>query len=139
MTIEYLYFIRFMGRLLLDPSTSSSSDIVISYPNNKMDKRFFKNWILRIPHRLRDLIWIMGSWSLVAPRFSSFIMCRSSSCVHYSESLLKVITSFWHTFLEWMNPMILGGHLRWLSQFMYSLLLHTRLQGGYPMIFERPL
>jgi len=45
-----------------------------------------------------------------------------------SESLLKVITSFWHRFLEWMNPMILGGHSRWLSPLLHSSLLLLPLQ-----------
>ena len=40
-------------------------------------------------------------------------------CVLF-QSLLKVITSFWHTFLKWMNPMILGVHLRWLPQLLHS-------------------
>ena len=56
-------------------------DIIISYPNAKMYKRFFKNWVLHIPHRLRDLLWIMRARSLVAPIFpfsyyeSSFFLC----------------------------------------------------------------
>ena len=56
-----------------------------------MDKRFFKNWVLHIHHYLRDLLWIVRAWSLVAPIFSSLIMSRASSCVHSSQSLLKVI------------------------------------------------
>ena len=109
----------------------------ISYPIAKMDKRLFKNWVLHIPHRLRDLLWIMRTISSVSPILFSLIMSRDSSCVHSSQSLLKVITSFWNTFLEWMNPLILGGHSRWLSQFLYSLLLHPLLQ--VVLWFERPL
>ena len=41
---------------------------------------------------------------------------------------LEVITSFWHRFLERMNPMILGGHSRWLSQLLHSPLLLLLLQ-----------
>ena len=89
-----------------------------------MDKSFFKSWVLRIPHHLRDLLWMVRSWSSVADIFSS-LMSRASSS---SQSLLKVITSFWHTFLSWMNPMILGGHSRWLSPLMHSPLLLLLLQ-----------
>ena len=136
-----LIFICFMGRILLDPSTSSSysfmtSSFLIQILN--MDKILFKNWVLHIPHHLRDLLWIMRAWYLVAPIFSSLIMSQDSSCVHSSQSLLKVITSFWHTFLEWMNPMILGGHSRWLSQLLYSLLLLLLLLQVV-LWFERPL
>ena len=90
----------------------------ISYPNSKMKyKSLFKNWVLHIPHRLRDLLWIVRARYSVAPIFFSRIMSRASSCVRSSQSLLKVITSFWHTFFEWMNPMIMEGHSKWLSQF----------------------
>ena len=36
---------------------------------------------------------------------------------------LKVITSFWYTFFAWMNPIILGGHSRWLSPLLHSSIL----------------
>ena len=39
-----------MGRLLLDPSASSYSSFIIYYPNARMDKSFFKIWVLCIPH-----------------------------------------------------------------------------------------
>ena len=84
-----------------------------------MDKIFFKIWVLHIPHCLRYLLWMVRAWSSVAPILSSLLMSRASSS---SQSLLKVITSFWHTFFQWMNPMILGGHSRWPS-----LLLHSSL------------
>ena len=94
-----------------------------------MDKRFFKNWVLHIPDRLRDFLWIMSAWSSVAPIFSSLIMCRaSSSCVCSSQTLLKVITFFWNTFLTWMNPMILGGYSRWPSPLLHASLLLLPLQ-----------
>ena len=131
-----LIFICFVGRLLLEPSASSSSSFIISYPNAKMDKRFFKNGVLHIPHRLRDLPWIMSAWSSVAPIFFSLIVSLASSYVCSSQSMLKVITSFWHTFLEWMNPMILGGHSRWLSQLLHSPLL---LPLQVVLWIERPL
>ena len=100
-----LIFICFVGILLLSCSSYSSlitTSFIIQLLN--MDKRFFKNWVLHIPHRLRDILWIMSAWSSVAPIFSSLIMGQDSSCVCSSQSLLKVITSFWNTFLEWMNP-----------------------------------
>ena len=56
-----------------------------------LDKRFFNSWVLNIPHRLRDLLWIVRAWSSVAPILSSLIMSRTSSCVHSSQSLLEVI------------------------------------------------
>ena len=85
-------FIHFVGRLLLEPSASSTSSFIIYYPNAKMDKSFFKSWVLHIPHHLRDILWMVRSWSSVALIFSSLIMSRASS----SWSLLKVIISFWH-------------------------------------------
>ena len=106
-------------------------NIIISYPNDKMDKRFFKNWVLRIPHCLRDLLWIVRARSSVASIFFSLIMSRASSCVRSSQSLLKVITSFWHTFLKWMNPMILGGHSRWPSPLLHSLIWETLVKYDY--------
>ena len=115
-----LIFICFMGRLLLEPSASSSSSFTIYYTNTNMDNRFFKSWVLHIPHCLWDLLWMVRAWSLVVPIFSSLIMSRDSSS---SQSLLKVITPFWHTFIAWMNPMIMGGHSRWLSPLLHSLLL----------------
>ena len=138
MTIEYLsLFVSWVDSFLSLPLHHLLHDIIISYSNVKMDKRFFKNWALHIHHRLRDLLWIVIAWSSFAPIFSSLIMSRASSCVHFFQSLLKVITFFWYTFLKWMNPMILGVHSRWLSQFLHSLLLHLLLQ--VVLWFERPL
>ena len=131
-----LIFICFVGRLLLSASSSSSFTIasfLIQMLN--MNKRLFKNWFLHIPHRLRDLLWMVRAWSSVAPIFSSLIMSRaSSSC---AQSLLKVITSLRNTFLAWMNPMILGDHSRWLSPLLHSSLLLLPLQ--VVLWFERPL
>ena len=109
-------------------------DSIVSYPNAKVDKKFFKSWDLHIPHQLRGLLWMVRAWSSVAPIFSSLLMSQASSS---SQSLLKVITSLWHTFLKWMNPMILGGHSRWLSQLLHSPLLLLLLQ--VVLRFERPL
>ena len=124
-----LIFIFFMGRLLLSAS-SSSSFIIASFLIQilMMDKRFFKSWVLHSHHLLRDLLWMVRAWSSVAPIFSSLIMGRASFCVCSSQSLLKLITFFWDTFLEWMNPMIMGGHSRWLSPLLHSPLLLLLLQ-----------
>ena len=113
-----LIFICFEGRLLLEPSASSYNRIV-SYPNAEVDKKFFKSWVLHIPHCLRDLLWKVKAWSSIDPIFSSLLMIRASSS---SRSLLKLITSFWNTFLEWMNSTILGGHSRWPSPLLHSSL-----------------
>ena len=129
-----IIFICFVGRLLLEPLASSSSSFITTSFLIQMLRWTRASSRIHIPHHLRDLLWTMRAWSLVAAIFSSHIMSRSSSCVHSSQSLLKVITSFWHTFLEWMNPMILGGHSRCLSQFLHSLIL---LQVVF--WFERPL
>ena len=135
-----LIFICFVGRLLLEPSASSSSSFITSsflIQMLNMDKRFFKNWVLHIPHRLRDLLWMVRAWYLVSPIFSSLIMSQdSSSCVCSTQSPLKVITSLWHTFHAWMNPMIVGGHSRWLSPLLHSPLLLLLLQ--VVLLFERP-
>ena len=53
-----------------------------------MNKRFFKNWVFHIPHRLRDLLWMVRAWSSIAPIFFfSFFNC-----------FLKAI--FWFKFLS---------------------------------------
>ena len=75
---------------------------IISYPNVGMDKRFFMSWVLHIPHRLSNLLWIVRAWPSVAPIFSSLIMSRASSCVHSSQGLLKVI-NFLLAQIPWMN------------------------------------
>ena len=89
---------------------------IVSYPNAKMDKGSSR---VDSPHHSRDLLWMVRAWSSVSPILFSLIMSRASSS---SQILLKVINSFWHTFLAWMNPMILGGHSRWLSPLLLLLL-----------------
>ena len=114
MTIEYLSFIRFVGRLL-DSSTSSSSSFMTSSFLIQMIR-----WIrgsLRIEFFTFLIAWgiFFQWWELdlqLLPYSSSLLMSQASSS---SQSLLKVITSFWHTFLEWMNSMMLRDHSRWLS------------------------
>ena len=123
-----LIFICFVGRLLLDPFTSSSSSFMTSsFLIQALS--FFKNRVLHISHRLRGLLWMVRAWSSVALIFSFLIMSQASSS---SRSLLKVITSFWHTFLAWMNPMILGGHSRWPSPLLHSSLLLLPLLASFP-------
>ena len=108
MTIEYLSFIRFVGRLLLDHSASSSSSFMKSSFLIQMIR-----WIRglsRIEFFMFLIAWGIFFeiwWDLdlqMLPSSSSLLMRRASSSS--SQSLLKVITSFWHTFLEWMNSMI---------------------------------
>ena len=132
-----LIFICFVGRLL---SASSSSSFIIAPFLIQMLR-----WI-RGSSRIESFIFLIAwgiffeSWPLdlqLLPSSISLIMNRYSSCVHSSQNLLKIITSFWHTFLHWMIPMILGGHSRWLSQLLYSLLLHPLLQ--VVLLFEIPL
>ena len=112
-------FICFVGILLLESSTSSSSSFMVA-------------WLQELSSSYSPLLEgsSLEGESLI---FSCFhlLMSRASSS---SWSLLKVITSFWHKFLEWMNPMILGGHSRWPSP-----LLHSSLPLQVVLWFERPL
>ena len=133
MTIKYLSLFVSWVDSFLTLQLYHLHNSIVSYPNDKVDKKFFKSLNLHIPHRLRDLLWMVRAWSSISPIFSSLIMSRASS---FSQSLLKVITSFWHTFLAWMNPMILGGYSRWLSALLYFPLLILRLQ--VVLWFERP-
>ena len=98
-----LIFICFVGRLFLLVSPYSSF-ITASFLIQmfKMDKRLFKNWVLRIPHRLRDLLWMVRSWSSVAQIFS----WASSS----SQSILKVITYSSHEWIPWSWEAIQDGY-----------------------------
>ena len=114
-----LIFICFEGRLLEPSASSSSSFIVASFLIQII------RWI-RSSSRIEFFIFLIAWgiffewWELdlqLLPSSSSLLMSR-----------LKVITSFWHTFLAWMNPMILGGHSRWLSPLLHSLLLLLPLQ-----------
>ena len=128
-----LIFICFVGRLLLEPSASLSSSFIIE------------------PFLIQMLRWIRGSsrveffvfliaWGIFFGWWELYIHFLPSSLILLWVELLlllKVITSFWHTFLEWMNPMILGGHSRWLSQLLHSPLLLLSLQ--VVLWFERPL
>ena len=85
-----LIFICFVGRLFLEPSASSSSSFIIYYPNAKMDKRFFKSWVLRIPHRLSCSYLLFSYYGL------SFILC-----VLFLESVES--NHFLLAHIPWMN------------------------------------
>ena len=132
-----LIFICFMGILLLESSTSSYSSFMIALFLIQMLKR------IRGASRVYPFIFLIAwgiffvwrkAWSSDAPILSFLLMGRASSS---SQSLLKVITSFWNTFLEWMNSMILGGHSRWPSPLLHSSLLLSPLE--FVLWFERSL
>ena len=121
MEIEYLSFICFMGRIHLDHSALSSSS-------------FMKSSFL-----IQMIRWIRGSPRIEFFSYSSSLEGSSLNgeslifnCSHLLPLFLlvelKVITYFWHTFFSWMNPMIMGGHSRWLSPLLHSLLLLLPLQ-----------
>ena len=121
MVIEYLSFICFMGRLLLDHSASSSSSF--------MKWSFLSQMIRWIRGSSRiDFFIFLAAWGII---FEWWDLDDQLLPYSSSQSHLKLITSFWHTFLAWMNPMILGGHSRWLSPLLYFplllLLLHVVL------------
>ena len=105
MTIEYLAFVCFMGRLLLDHSASSYSSFMKSSFLIQMIR-----WIrgsLRIEFFTFLIAWgiFFEWWELdlqLLPSSSSLLMSRASSS---SQSLLKLINSFWNTFLTWMNSL----------------------------------
>ena len=133
MIIEYLsLFVSWVDSFLSLQFPRLLHNSIVSYPNAKVDKKFFKSWDLHIPHRLRDLLWKVRAWSSVASIFSSLLMGRATSS---SQSLLKLMTSFWHTFFAWMNPMILGGHSRWLSPLLHSSLLLLLVSEGHLLMY----
>ena len=109
-----------MGRLLLDHSASSSSSSSSSMKSSFLIQMI--RWI-RGSSRIEFFIFLIVWWIFF--EWWELDLQRASSS---SESQLKVITSFWHTFLAWMNPMILGGHSRWLSPLLHSPLLLLLLQ-----------
>ena len=109
MTIEYLSFICFMGRIHLNHSSLSSSPFMKSSFLIQMIR-----WI-RGSSRYEFFIFLIAWgiffewWELdlqLLPYSYSLLMSRASSS---SKSQLKVITSFWHTFLAWMNEFYDSG------------------------------
>ena len=131
-----LIFICFEGRLL---SNSSYSSFITSSFLIQMLK-----WI-RGFSRIEPFIFLIAwgiffeSWELDIQflPFPLLLLWVEILLLYAFQSLLKVITSFWNTFLEWMNPMILGGHSRWLSPLLHSPLLLLLLQ--VVLWSERPL
>ena len=98
-----LIFVCSMGRLLLEPFVSSSSSFMTSsfiIKMIKMDKRLFKNWVLHIPHHLRDLLWIVRAWSWVVPS-SSYYESSFFLCVFFPESAKS--NHFLLAHIPWMN------------------------------------
>ena len=59
----------------------------LSYPNDK-------NWVLRIPHRLRDLLWMVRAWYSIAS-----IFFFSS----YESSWKQLLPFGIHSLHEWIN------------------------------------
>ena len=59
MTIEYLSLFVSWVDSFLSLQLHCLLHSIISYPNAKVDKRFLKSSVLHIPHRLRDLLWIV--------------------------------------------------------------------------------
>ena len=105
MTIEYLSFIRFVARLLLDPSTSSPSSFMTSSFLIQMVR-----WI-RGSSRVEFFIFLSArgiffeSWiflSSVAPFFFSIIMSCASSYVCSTWSLSES-NHFLLAQIPWMN------------------------------------
>ena len=117
MTIEYLSFICFMGRLHLDHSALSSSPFMKSSFLIQMIR-----WI-RGSSRIQFFIFLIAWWI-----FFEWWELDLHLLLLFLWVELKVITSFWHTLFAWMNPMIMGGHSRWLSPLLHSLLLLLPLQ-----------
>ena len=113
-----LIFICFMGILLLESSAlSSSSFMIASFLIQTL------RWI-RSSSRVEIFIFVID-WGIFFGRWELDLQRRASSS---SQILLKVITSFWNTFLKWMNSMILGGHSRWPSPILHSSLLLSPLE-----------
>ena len=99
MTIEYLsLFVSWVESFLILQLHRLLHSIV-SYASDKVDKRFFKSWVLHIPHCLRDLLWMMRAWSSVSSIFPSLLMNLASSS---SWSLLKC-NHFLLEHIPWMN------------------------------------
>ena len=118
-----LIFICFMGILLESSASSTSSFMIASFLIRML------RWI-RSSSRVEIFIFLID-WGIFFARWELDLQRRASSS---SQSQLKVITSFWNTFLKWINFMILGGHPRWPSP-----LLHSSLTASSCSWFERLL
>ena len=108
-----LIFICLVGRLLLEPSASSSSSFITSSFLIQMLK-----WIIG-SSRIESFIFLIA-WGIFFESWALDLQLLSSSLLVLWVELILVCTlprfywkrsnSFLHIFLEWMNPMILGGH-----------------------------
>ena len=155
-----LIFICFVGRFLLEPSASSSSSFIIasfliqelssSYSSllegSSLDGKrllFSCSHLLFSSYESSFFIFLIawgisfGWWELDLQFLPSSLLFLWIELLLLLEVCWIVITSFRNTFLEWINPLIMGGHSRWLSQLMDSLLLLLLLQ--VVLWFERPL
>ena len=78
MTIEYLSLFVSWVYFFFNFIFFFVHNSIVSYPNAKMDMKFFKSWVLHIPRRLRDLLWMVRAWSshlLFSYYESSFFLC----------------------------------------------------------------
>ena len=131
-----LIFICFMGRLLLEPSASSSSLFIIE--SFLIQRLIWIRGSSRVEFFVFLIAWgIFGQWELDLQLLPYSLLLLWVELLLLPKVYLKVIRSFSHTFLAWMNPMILGGHSRWLSPLLHSSLLLLPLQ--FVLWFERPL
>ena len=71
----YLLFVSWVDSFLI---ILLHHEIIISYPNDKMDKGFFRNWVLHIPRHLRDLLWMERAWYSIAPIFFFLELAESN-------------------------------------------------------------
>ena len=111
MTIEYLSFVCFVGRIHLDHSPSSSSSFMKSSFLIQMIR-----WI-RDSSRI-EFFNLLPSFFFSSYETSFFFFLYSTESNHFLLAHIPRI----------MNPMIMGGHSRWLSPLLHSLLLLLLLQ-----------
>ena len=120
-------YLCFVGRILLEPSVSSSYSFRIASFLIQMLR-----WI-RGSSRVEFFIFLIawgiffGLWELDLQFLPSSLLFLWIELLLLLEVCWNVITSFWNTFLEWMNSTILGGHSRWPSPLLHSSLLQVVL------------
>ena len=56
---------------------------IVSYPNAKVDKKFFKSWVLHIPHCLRDLLFNCSHLLFSSYESSFFFFSKSTESNHF--------------------------------------------------------
>ena len=135
MTIEYLSFICFVGRLHLDHFALSSSSFMKSSFLIQMIR-----WIrgssrieFHIPHHLRDLLWMVRAWSSIAP-----IFFFSSYESRWNKLLPSGIHSL-HEWIPWSWEAIQGGyhHFCILNFFFYHFKLFYILDLHILQLFSQ--